>query len=132
MTVHGYVPHKPLTTGELRAIKQLTECSLPARMIGPLIGRSWHSIGCMRRRYSLKLPPLKNLLSFHVSDGCHDALAASADRYTVPVSTIARSCLELLARGHAPVAVHVLAPAAVPVRSAPLATAFQVALAARL
>jgi hypothetical protein len=115
-------PHRPVTTGEARAVRQLVEAGVASRIIAPLVGRSFHGANYVRKLCDVHPPKMRHLLSFHVSDDCHGVLDASARGYRLQIGVVARSCLELLARGHAPLAERVLAPAAVAAKSAPLSS----------
>ena len=105
--------HRPLMNTEVRAVDALTEAGVPSKIIAPVIGRSFHSANYIKRRYNLRPPRMTHMVGFfHVSEHCWAAMREGARRYSVPVTTIARSILELTVRQHSDVAARIVLPPA--------------------
>jgi hypothetical protein len=122
------VEHRPITNHEVRDTAALASAGCPGKVIAPLIDRSFHSANYIRRRYNLRPPKMTHMVGFfHVSEHCWSTMKDSARRYSVPVTTIARSILELTVRDHSAMAARIVAPA---VNGAPLSSAFTVDLLA--
>jgi hypothetical protein len=112
-------PLKPITGALERQIIKLTGAGLPMAVVARLVGRSVSTVHLVKHRHGVHVPACPHTVRTSVTEVCFDALTASARRHGLEVYSVARSVLELAARGYGVLAERTVAVPK-PVASVPL------------
>lgn len=122
---------RPVTLGELRIARRMSDCRLTAAMIGKVLKRPASSVDGIRHRHDIHPPPVHGRLEVCLSERALAALWVAAREWHTRPGRVAAAVLEVTTADQLDLLPHVLPPPPAPA-SVPLASLVFVQLSARM